>query len=150
MLISLRLVTFEDFNSYESISLLKKWRIANKAAYVGDYKVTYSSMKFWLLNSVLSDTRRFLFWVLADKKRIGHIGIKNLKPSSVEIDNVIRGEKAKKGAMHEALKILMSAYPEKRIWLRVLPENTHAIEFYKRNGFKITGKKSPFLVMTHE
>ncbi len=147
--IVLRLITKADFN-YQSIKRLKEWRIKNRFAYVGNYKITHASIKKWLQESVLDNPDRFLFWVITNNEYIGHIGIKNIKASSIEIDNVSRGVSNHKGAMHEALQMLIDAYSFYRIWLRVLPDNIHAIKFYERNGFEIIGKMDQFTLMKYE
>ena len=83
---------------------------------------------------------------MAGNEYIGHMGIK----TSIEIDNVSRGIEKHKGAMHEALGILLDMYSGNQIWLQVLPKNKHAIAFYGRNGFRVTGKEGPYITMTYE
>lgn len=134
--ISLRLITHRDLTDYESIKLLKDWRKKNQFAYVGNYKVTHKSIKKWLKESVLDNPDRFLFWVIVDGRKIGHIGVKNIRKNSIEVDNVARGVEGHKGAMSNALKQIVNMYSGYRIWLRVLPNNFHAIAFYINNDFK--------------
>lgn len=147
--VALRILNNADLD-YQSVKLLKDWRIKNRFAYLGDYKITHASVKKWLKESVLDNPDRFLFWVVVNGERVGHIGVKSLKRNSVEIDNVSRGIDKYKGAMSQALQYLVCAYLGYRIWLRVLPDNIHAIKFYERNGFEVIGKVGEFLKMEYE
>ncbi len=142
----LRLITKADLADDKAIERLKEWRIKNRSAYVGNYKITYESIKKWLKKHVLDNPNRTLFWVMVGKDYIGHVGIKN----SIEIDNVSRGVGKHKGAMHEALEVLLDMYSGNEIWLQVKPDNKHAIAFYEKNGFKVTGKEGPYITMFYE
>lgn len=144
--IALRLITTDDLN-YQSIKRLKEWRKKNKFAYLGDYKITHKSVEHWLWNSLLYEDSRFLFWIIVSGEYVGHVGVKNIKRNSIEIDNFARGEAKHKGVMHEALKMITDAYFDKKIWLQVVETNKHAIEFYLRNKFKITGQKGKLIQM---
>lgn len=116
-----------------------RWRIANQQFYASQPKITEESFRTWLINHVFKKTR-FLFWVLDTQGRpIGHIGLYRFHGDSCEIDNALRGIKREKGRMSEALKSLIKwtfkNIPINVLYLRVLSDNTHAIEFYKKNGF---------------
>lgn len=148
--VHLRLITLDDLTNKESIRRLRDWRKKNKFAYPGNYKITTQSIKDWLFEYVLSDMNRFLCWVVVEGEIIGHIGCKNIKKNSVEIDNVSRGVEKYSGAMGSALQILVETYSDRKVWLNVLPNNLHAINFYKRNGFKEKGIKNNFLIMVYE
>ena len=148
--VALQLITQTNLNNYEDIKRLKEWRKKNQFAYVGNYKVTHKSIKKWLKESVLENPDRFLFWVIADGEKIGHIGIKNIRKNSIEVDNVGRGVEGYKGAMSEALKILINMYQKYLAWLRVLPNNTHAVRFYLKNGFKTYKNDGLFDYMMYE
>lgn len=142
MQITLKLVTKADLN-HQSLKKLKDWRLKNRFAYVGKYKITEASIKKWLKKYVLESDDRILYWVVVDGKYIGHIGLTNIKLNSAELCDVSRGVDGYPGAMHEAMQLLIGPY--KKISLRVLADNHHAITFYERNGFHLVGKSGPYL-----
>jgi RimJ/RimL family protein N-acetyltransferase len=75
-----------------------------------------------------------------------------MHPQAVEIGYVLRGESGHKGAMTSAMEELLmrirSFYASPEIFLRVLPYNTHAIDFYERLGFTSGGIVDNLLHMT--
>lgn len=126
------------------INELSNWRKENEFAYPAQFDITYEGTKKWLKNAVIDNDDRILFFII-DKlgNRIGHIGFANCNSdkSELEIDNVLRGSKTyDKGIMTLALKAIIdwaeSILLVKRITLKVLSDNDHAIEFYKKNNFK--------------
>lgn len=145
----LRKITDRDVCFY-SIERLKKWRIKNRFAYSGNYEITHDSVRKWLQEFVLDKSDRILYWVVVNGQYIGHMGLNSIKKDSVQIDNVARGVSKYKGIMHKALQTLIEANSEKKIWLKVLPNNQHAIDFYKENGFKEEKIEEDFLIMLYE
>jgi len=133
-MIALKKITPVDLCA-ESINKLKDWRIKNRFAYKGTYKITQASMRKWLREYVLDKEDRVLYWVYAEGTCMGHIGLTNIKKDDAEICDVSRGLVGFPGAMHTALELLSAPY--KRVHLRVLSSNTHAIEFYEKNGFTL-------------
>lgn len=146
----LRPITSEVVNDYYAIKALKDWRIKNRFAYLGDYEVTMESIVEWLFKYVFADQRRLLFWVLVEGKKVGHIGVKNIKRSAVEIDNVARGVEGYKGVMTKALEQIIEMYSDRKIWLRVLDDNPHAISFYIKNKFKKRKHQGRFIFMDYD
>jgi perosamine synthetase len=127
----------------EIIAKLAKWRAENAFAYPTQFPVTMSGTKFWLRSKLLDVEDRILFLVL-DKfgNIIGHLGFANAinDRRDIEIDNVIRGVKdVQPGIMTSAMKTLMDWAEETigpdTIYLRVMNDNHHAIEFYRKLGF---------------
>jgi len=149
MQIGLIKITEKDL-CYRSIKRLKDWRIKNKSAYLGTYEITQQSVRKWLKECVLDKKDRILYWVMADRIYVGHMGLNNIKVNSVEIDNVSRGVDKYKGIMHTALQMLIDDNRKERVYLRVLRENKHAIEFYEKNRFKREKFADEFLIMRYE
>jgi len=125
------------------VSLLAKWREENYFAYLVKFKVTFEGTKKWLKEQVLDNPSRLLFLVVDQCGRwIGHVGLGDClnDKRSVMLDNIIRGDKAHApGIMSEAV-IELAEWARKmflptKIYLKVLDDNVHAIDFYKRLGF---------------
>lgn len=125
----------------EEIKLLIEWRKKNAFAYATRPEITLRSMNWWLGNHVFNK-KRYLYWVVVNGEKIGHMGLYNFKDDSCEIDNVSRGVEKYKGVMSEALNMLVQRARRrvKTIYLRVLEDNQHAIDFYAQNGFKYLRK----------
>ena len=135
----LRLITPTIFNNRKEILRMMRWRIENQQYYASQPKITEESFRNWLVEHVFGK-QRLLFWVIDEKgNSIGHMGLNQFKGISCEIDNVLRGVNRVKGRMTKALQVLMrwtiKNAPILELHLRVLSTNTHAIAFYKNNGF---------------
>ena len=142
----LRPITKSTYHNKGEIKLLAKWRDENFFAYPSQFKVTYEGTQRWVQKAVLENETRILFFIDPlgkASKPFGHIGLAtfNFRNNSCEIDNVVRGDKkALKGIMTYALSALVTwvrcTLQPSHIFLRVLSDNDHAINFYKRNNFK--------------
>lgn len=127
-------------------ALLASWRNKNADMSPDPFVATTESTKKWL-DDILEREDRILFLVLSsDGTKVGQIGFSSLneKTRSMEIDAVIRGETGIcPGMMSHALNALvrwgLSTLKMKKITLRVLSTNLHAIQFYKKNFFFKTG-----------
>lgn len=125
------------------ISLLTKWREENAFAYPTKFKVTVDGTKKWLKEQVLDNPSRILFLVVDKQgKWIGHVGLADClnDERSIMLDNILRGEKERApGLMSEAVIELADwarrMFLPVKIYLKVLDNNSHAINFYKRLGF---------------
>ena len=128
-----------NLKDYE-VKLLSDWRAKNQHVFKDPNPITIEGTRRWFLDT--HKDRRLLFFIESTSP-IGHIGIYRIDPEddSLEIDNVIRGTSEKKGIMHLSLAALISwakkVLKPKNIYLKVAERNTHAIEFYKKNGFVI-------------
>ena len=126
--------------------LLKNWREANQFAYPTRFTVTIEGTQRWLEKGVLGNASRVLFWITDSSfVRLGHIGLLYLpETSSLEVDNVLRGEAGHPGLMTEAMKCLENLVETElsleEISLRVLQSNTHAVAFYENLNYKVTDK----------
>lgn len=135
-------ITFENINDISLISNLFEWREKNSFAYPSRNKTSIESTKNWLEKSVLKNPNKILFKIMNDKLDfIGHIGlvIDESEKSTIEIDNVLRGENLNKGIMGDSVLSLVEwvksvLFPED-ICLRVLKSNFNAIKFYDKLDF---------------
>lgn len=137
--LTLRPIT-RNLKNYE-IELMAKWRAKNQHIFKDPNPITIEGTRKWFLETYTD--RRLLFFIKEGLQYIGHLGIYRIdvKDDSLEIDNVIRGRSQNKGIMHLSLATLIKwiykVLKPKKIYLAVLKENIHAIEFYKKNGFVI-------------
>jgi perosamine synthetase len=124
------------------ISTLASWRAENSSAFATRFPVTIEGTRTWLRSHVLDADDRILFIVHdRDGRPTGHVGLTDaLNDSrSMEIDNVLRGEPSEPGLMSYALATLCKwaeeSFRPSRLYLRVLSDNEHAIDFYRRIGW---------------
>ena len=141
----LKPVTFHyKLISPEYISLFSQWRRENPVGFATIFEITDQRTEFWLDKILLDRDDRILFVVHSLKgEPLGHLGYSsfNFEEKSCEIDNVVRGVKiGYDGIMANAMKSIILWGQEilklNNIYLRVLSDNLHAINFYERNGFK--------------
>lgn len=130
-------------NDAKLIQQLMNWREANSFAFPTQFPVSFEGTARWVSERVLAVKDRLLFLVVdAHGNRIGHLGLAGglNADMSIEIDNVVRGDKAAvpgimSGAMRALLKWTEEFISPKQIYLRVFQDNEHAIAFYKKMGF---------------
>ena len=125
------------------IAKLAQWRAENSSAFPTQFPVTITGTTSWLRSKVLDVEDRILFLVL-DKHGncVGHLGFSNAinDKLEIEVDNVVRGFKnAQPGIMSSAMKAILKWAEEticpSTIYLRVLSDNQHAINFYRKLEF---------------
>ncbi len=126
------------------VSKLASWRAENAFAYPSQFPVTIEGTASWLRSRLLDVEDRLLFLVLDQHgEPIGHLGYASSvnDQGEMEIDNVVRGvEGIQPGIMSLAMNSVISWAEEligpQRICLRVFSDNEHAINFYRKLGFK--------------
>lgn len=144
-MLSIQLKRIQKPLSDSDIQRLVRWRRKNSFAYVNQPHVTVKSMRWWV------DTHmKELYWVIANGVKIGHMGFATYTKDSVEVDNVSRGIDRYRGAMSLALQMLLLNAKRPNIYLRVIPTNKHAIDFYKKHKFIEVGVVGKFLRMKYE
>jgi perosamine synthetase len=126
------------------IGLLGSWREESAFAFPTQFPVTRDGTATWLRRGLLDVPDRILFLV-QDRfgHTVGHLGFAaaDNPDRSLEVDNVVRGDKAvQPGLMGAALEGLLTwgedCFRPARIHLRVFADNEHAIGFYRRLGFR--------------
>lgn len=131
--------------------LIARWRNENPTLSAQTFTATEQGTISWLEDQILARSDRLLFLILlSDGTPVGHIGYScfDFLNQQCEVDAVLRGEKsAPPGIMTFALRELihwgLSTLKLNIIRLRVFSDNTHAIEFYKRNGFVVKAENLP-------
>lgn len=122
---------------------LTEWRNTNVEVYPTQFIATIESTRSWMIDRLLNVADRILFLVVDTHGNImGHMGLNGCHNDRLffEIDNVIKGcANSEKGLFSKALLSLME-WARKTInvdgfILRVMEDNPHAIEFYKKNNF---------------
>jgi len=146
------LITIANPNRRELL-LLAKWRRKNQHWFGDDHEINLKSTQKWW-QTVEANPLRILFWVQNLKgDKIGHMGLNRFKAKSCELDNVIRGPKGSAGLMTQAVLSLIDwvfkHLPIKRIYLQTNYDNSHAIKFYERCGFKMVKKTRPRVKMRY-
>lgn len=125
------------------IALLTEWRNKNVSAYPSQFEATTASTEKWLKNNLLPTKDRILFLV-TDRtgKVIGHLGFNSCLNANMEfeIDNVVRGVAGVIPNLFSSAMSCLIRWARKTLnvegfFLRVMDDNPHAIEFYKRNSF---------------
>jgi perosamine synthetase len=130
-------------NDFELLEKISRWRNENVEVYPTQFVSTLESTKAWLKDRLLDSEGRILFLVVDNTgKVVGHIGFNDClnDNQSFEIDNVIKGEQEiPKGVFSQALNALLEwarkTINENSFNLRVMKDNTHAIQFYEKIGF---------------
>lgn len=130
------------------IADLARWRSGAQFAFPTRFPVSVVGTRRWLRAGLLDVPGRVLFLV-CDRHghAVGHLGFASAdaEDGSMEIDNVVRGERAvAPGLMGEALDALIAwaeeLFAPERILLHVFDDNSHAIGFYRRHGFHDAGR----------
>ena len=126
-----------------TIALLTAIR-AGVTTFPSQFAVTPERTRKWLRTLLLDVPDRLLFFVLNRAGHIvGHAGFTHCDNDAgrMEVDNVVRAKAdIEPGLMSAALQRLCEwaeeTFKPREIYLRVLEDNTHAIRFYERLGFR--------------
>ncbi len=152
-------------NDTNVIKKLCEWRNKNSNFFVQKNKTNFNRTKKWMKNNLIDVEDKILFLVVRDGGHpIGHIGLANClnKKMQFEIDNVIKGEKDENKevfsvVIQELIRWASQIFYVNSFFLRVLNTNDRAINFYKKNNFKIIKSKNnnknikePYLIMSYK
>ena len=127
----------------EYIHYICKWRTENPIGFTNVFENNHNKTENWFDNVLLPREDRILFVIHSLKDEpLGHIGLStfNFDDKSCEIDNVVRGIKdGHQGIMSCATSSLITWSKEclkiNDVYLRVLSDNIHAVQFYEKNNF---------------
>lgn len=135
----------DDLQNVERIKLLGAWRDAHQYAYPTRFPVSDSGTRNWLEKSVLQLENRVMFWVADESLNLfGHLGLLLNSDGEIEVDNVLKGVEGRPGLFSKAMlqleQIVLAEFGTKKLVLKVLDQNSHAIEFYEKLGFSLANK----------
>jgi len=141
---SLECVTQNTLKDQSVIKNFAYWRKRNQRWFPSQFKVTLAGTQKWSQRQLMDQKDRILF-IIVDIQglRVGHIGLYRFDSinNAIEIDNVIRGKKARKGIMTSALHALIDWVRDNTkirfLTLRVFSDNEKAIRLYKRCQFVV-------------
>lgn len=127
----------------ELLQKLTDWRNKNVHVYPTQFVATIESTKAWLKDRLLAVEDRILFLIVDNIGKVsGHVGFNGCNNNEFlfEIDNVVRGDSAATKGLFSIGIIALMEWARKTMnvggfFLRVMDDNQHAIDFYKRNGF---------------
>ncbi|MCL4418665.1 MAG: GNAT family N-acetyltransferase [Patescibacteria group bacterium] len=143
----LRVLSVSSLESSEDIGKLAAWRKKHNWWFPAQFKVTVEGTKKWLDNLIFLQKDRLLFMVETPSGiPFGHMGFFrfDFKDRSCEVDNIVRGENIKPGAMTPALKALIewafSTLKIRTLYLTTYYDNERATVLYERCGFRILEK----------
>jgi RimJ/RimL family protein N-acetyltransferase len=135
---------------------LTKWRRMFKKYFLTQFKPTIERTKYWLDNIVMPSNDRLLFFILDENSKVlGNFGICNICKKSVELDNLIRGEKGgdKDLVFFSEQALLRWIYNDLDIPLAILhvfSNNYKTISLHERVGFSVTEEKKLRKVLTDD
>ncbi|MGD8562280.1 MAG: GNAT family N-acetyltransferase [Desulfarculaceae bacterium] len=130
------------------IQTMAKWAKQKNHTFPVQFPVTMPGTLSWLSDRVLANPGRMLFLVTNQTGTlVGQVGFIDSLNDEGEmwLANILRGEDdLSPGIMTAAVQALMAwarqMFKPRRICLRVLSHNEHAIKFYNKLGFRRKGK----------
>lgn len=133
----LEAVTRDETLPADLVEDLTEWRRRNLRPFMRMFEPTIEGTLRWAREIQESD-RRILMMIHADGARIGHVGFADFGRGGFEICDVLRGEDAKPGRMHDALKSLIDWATKNgllSVFLHVASDEIPALSLYHRLGF---------------
>lgn len=145
----------EEADSPATLLALTRWRAANSDKFLTQFTPTVERTRRWLTTVVLPDDTRILFLICDETGQpVGNIGLCNMSDSSVELDNVLRGERDGAAGLvyFSTLALLDWAFQQLNvasIWLHVFLGNERAIRLYQKVGFVEAGCRPLWKTIMH-
>ncbi len=126
------------------VDAIFRWRRDHMTSFLTVFVPTAEKTRRFLMEFSLPDPARILFLIERNDRPVGHIGLCNIAPDSVEIDNAIRGEPIDipgfmVSAHHALLRWAFSTLNISLGYLNVLASNSRAIRTYERVGLRPVG-----------
>ena len=142
---SLRPITKKHLQSSDMIASITSWRNAYKAFFLTQFEATPERTLHWLSKVVLTDPTRMLFLIYTGDTLVGHYGFKDLQGDEVEVDNLLRGERAghpllMRYAVSALVRWLFDVIGVRKIHAHVFANNAMALKLHKDLGFTFEGK----------
>ena len=138
---SLRPIDNKISNDEGIISSLTRWRQMFMRYFLTQFEATNERTMAWLKNVVIKDDTRILFLIMDETNRvIGNFGICNISRDSVELDNLIRGERGgdPKLVFFSEVSLIYWIYKTldiDNIYLHVFSNNLRTILLHESVGF---------------
>ena len=138
---SLRPIDNKLSNDESIISSLTRWRQMFMRYFLTQFEATNERTMAWLKNVVIKDDTRILFLIMDETNRaIGNFGICNISRDSVELDNLIRGERGgdPKLVFFSEVSLIYWIYKTldiDNIYLHVFSNNLRTILLHESVGF---------------
>lgn len=139
-------VTHLDYENENRIKLFYNARKDAESTFPSRFNVTLEGTKNWLLNGVLNNSGRFLYWIMDDYLNIhGYLGLLlNSDSGQIEIDSVMRIGNEHKGLISQAMytieNLVDSEFSTENVYLLVLGDNSKALKFYSALDYEIFEK----------
>ena len=126
------------------IAEMATWRFASRKNFFAQFPYSPASMRSYLEGVSIGQPDSLLFMILQSSKFVGHLGLREVRETSVEIDSVMRGTyPSSRGLMHQALRTLLHLAFVKlgvqQACLRALSTNIRARDLYETVGFRQVG-----------
>lgn len=134
-------------NDRTIVSKLTTWRNQSSKHFFTTFIATEERTKRWLLNQVLNKSDKLLFLIYSNSSPnfLGHLGFTNFNNNTLELDNLVRGERGgdPQLIMLSELSLINWVYKELNVSIikgEVLYRNVIALLLHKKVGFEINRK----------
>jgi hypothetical protein len=142
-------VSEDDLNNPLVIEKITSWRVKYLNSFLSVFEPTVESTYEWLKNTLIPNPNRVLFKIFTpDNRFVGHIGAIKCD-EYIEYDYFIRGEKVDKDNFSLITAKRFLRWISETTGIRIIKgnvrsDNTSALNFHLRTGFKIN-KKLPLI-----
>ena len=123
------------------VQKMTRWRNENRQAFLTQFEATDERTRRWLQSTVVTANDRLLLLLYtAEDVLIGQYGFTGLSDDTVELDNLIRGERGGDPSLihhaeHALVDWLFAEFPVQRVVARVLAGNPFALQLHYDCGF---------------